>query len=190
MQAELNLVWKHLLPAFQSGPLPSVPAAHGRLKDRLSILENPVVEGTSGQPPWPVPTGVWFRTTPEKPAAPATGLFALPTGKPEQFRLVPDRFGAILTVRENGVEHRIAVGHDQWRTGESTWRQSAGHKRTAARGGWKADGSYAFRLCFVETPYRVDVNLSFGSGTATLETHQPLSFGGPLRSSSTGRQAV
>jgi len=187
MQGELNLVWKHLLPAFQNKPLPSNPAAVKRLRERLAQLESPVLGNLSDRPPWPVPVGNWFRPAPEKTSTPGAGLFALPNGRPEQFRLVPDRSGATLTIQENGTEHRIAVGHGKWRTGESAWRQSSGHTRTAARGGWRPDGSYAFRLCFVETPYRADVVFSFGAGTATLDYHQPLSFGGPIRATFTGR---
>jgi len=39
MQAELNVVWDNLLPAFHPDPLPSNPAEEGKLKEVLSHLE-------------------------------------------------------------------------------------------------------------------------------------------------------
>jgi CubicO group peptidase (beta-lactamase class C family) len=39
MQAELNLVWDHLLPAFQKDPLPPNPDAEAKLKSTLTNLK-------------------------------------------------------------------------------------------------------------------------------------------------------
>ena len=39
MQAELNIVWDKLLPAFHDAPLPENPDAAGRLKAALTGLK-------------------------------------------------------------------------------------------------------------------------------------------------------
>ena len=47
MQAVLNLVWEHLLPAFGDTALPEDPEAQSALTQRLAALSLPVVEGAS-----------------------------------------------------------------------------------------------------------------------------------------------
>lgn len=42
MQDEINLVWEHLLPAFQKEKLPSDPEAQGNLSDKLASLSLPL----------------------------------------------------------------------------------------------------------------------------------------------------
>jgi hypothetical protein len=41
MQAELNLVWDKLLPAFQENPLSADTAAEAKLKEKLANLKVP-----------------------------------------------------------------------------------------------------------------------------------------------------
>ncbi|HSI65225.1 MAG TPA: serine hydrolase, partial [Candidatus Saccharimonadia bacterium] len=41
MQAELNVVWDKLLPAFQEKPLPADASAEAKLKEKLANLQVP-----------------------------------------------------------------------------------------------------------------------------------------------------
>jgi len=189
MQAQLNLVWKHLLPAFEPRPLPEDKGALRALRDRLASLSAPGIGGVRPTPEVPVQgLGNTYRSESVEPVSAPGGLAPAPL-RLERFRLVPVRGGVDLHLCESGVDHRIAIGHGAWRTSHTAWRQPAAHRRVAAVGGWTPVGPYSARVCFTETPFRADISLALTGDTATFDYRQDLVFGEPLRAHVSGRRA-
>jgi CubicO group peptidase (beta-lactamase class C family) len=173
MQAVLNLVWDHLLPAMKSGTLPADGESHKKLQAKLASLTIPTPKGsTSARIP--------------KDAAGKTFLFPANDQKVEAIGL---EFGAggdgvTLVGRFNGgEEQRIPCGNGEWKKGRFAFGRTA-PQPAAASGAWTADDTYTAKVCFNETPYIVTVRLDFSGGKLRLDPSWNVSFGatktGPL----------
>jgi hypothetical protein len=135
MQAVLNLVWKHLLPAMEAEPLPSNPQAQQELTQRLERLE--IV---------PVKDQV------------ADSVTALVTGKrfvleenELQIKAVTfefDQAGCLLTLENVGGTSQVACGNGTWRKGITTLDNHFPRK-VAASGGWTGPETYLINLYFL-----------------------------------------
>jgi len=189
MQAQLNLVWKYLLPSMGDRPLPEDRGSLRALRDRLASLAAPVPGGTRPEPEGRVDgLGATYHVD-AQPSGPAPGALAPQPLRVDRFRLVRVRGGAELHLREGGVDHRIAIGHGAWRASTTSWRQPARHRRVSAIGGWTPAGTFSARVCFTETPFRADIAVAPNGPTATFDYRQDLVFGEPIRAHVTGRRA-
>src|SRR5439155_4003186 len=106
MQSVLDLVWEHLLPALGSRSLPTDPAAHQALEQRLTALR---IDPPVGQPASPRAADCLGRT------------FALdenPDGI-QTLRLDAAEAGCTLVVGNARGEQRIACGAGRWIRGEA-----------------------------------------------------------------------
>jgi len=125
MQAELNLVWKHLLPAFGPAALPEDSDAQAKLAARCSSLKLPLIEGKGA----------------EGAALPASVSF----GKSDilkagEGRLVKADSGWVLEAQGRS----LAIGDGKW--GVTEWKfndsnvegcfQLVGTRRVIASGAW------------------------------------------------------
>jgi CubicO group peptidase (beta-lactamase class C family) len=165
MQEYLNLVWKHLLPAFGPEPLTDREAADAELRERLGRLALPPAPGR------PAPAeedGDWSAAhfTPSAGAGPvrsagfardADGWTLALTGaadRPDQ----PDR-----------LDLRLA--------GEG-WTVAEESVPTAVSGGWTEPGTLAVEVVFLETPHRLALTCSLADRTLTAQWRtQPLHGG-------------
>ncbi|MET8224691.1 serine hydrolase domain-containing protein [Streptomyces sp. NPDC005301] len=167
MQELLNLVWRHLLPAFGPAPLPGHDDES--LRKRLAELALAPVPG-DGAPrtraeSW---TGARFA-----PAADDTGA-----ARPKKLTGVlvdADGDGWTLTLDESGTLLRLRLGGAGWTT-------DGGPVPTAVSGGWSDADTLRADVLFLETPHRLSVTCSLTSRTFTARWHTVPLHGGPLAS--------
>jgi CubicO group peptidase (beta-lactamase class C family) len=171
MQAVLDAYWEHLLPGLGG---PGGPAgASGRpdeLADRLAGLALPAV-----------PAG----------SAPAAG--GALARAPFAVAGVEGELGTRLTSvaaagRDGGWEVTLAEAGNQltFPAGAGTWTVSAptdqrgGSVPIAACGGWTEGGDLRLEVIFLETPHRMDLELSTEDGTASAAWRIPPLFAAHL----------
>jgi hypothetical protein len=167
MQEYLNLVWRHLLPAFRPAPLPGREAADAALRERLRGLALPPAAGAS-EPPggaraW---SGAGF-TPSGGGCADQPGL----TGAAVR----PGADGWTLTLTEDGRPLDLRLGRGGWAVAEEP-------VPTAVSGGWRADGTLAVEVVFLQTPHRLAVTCSLPDRTFTARWRTRPLHAGPLRS--------
>ncbi|MFJ9738270.1 serine hydrolase domain-containing protein [Streptomyces sp. NPDC101166] len=166
MQALLDLVWEHLLPAFRPGPLTGRERADADLAERLADLALPPA---AGKPAPPERAGEWAgaRFTPHGGVcADQPGL----TG----VVVTADGDGWGLTLEENG--HRTVL-----RPGREGWRVAEEPLPLAVSGGWTDAGVLAVDVVFLETPHRLRVSCSLADRTFDARWATRPLHGGPLR---------
>ncbi|MDR6862414.1 serine hydrolase domain-containing protein [Phycicoccus sp. 3266] len=184
MQAVLDLVWEHLLPAVDRD---GDPGADDALAARMAALAVPTPRSAPGR----FGMGSWTRSAdsqlPEAyagvrvegvdgpgPAGEATGAgeatdAGQATGGSAAYR---------LTVEAHGTTATVEVGDGRW----VDTRLTVGDVElvVAASGGWTGEGTFEADLRLVETPHRVLVRTRH-DGTAWLGWHQvPLHGSDPL----------
>ena len=163
MQAVLNVVWDHLLPALESSPLAADPAGDKQLKDRLAGLGMPTV-----------PAG-----SPGELAAKFSGKqFSFPTNsrKVEAVTLTTGDFPATLTIRIDGTDQTIVCGPASWTTGRAGFGPLP-EGPIAANGGWTDGDTFTAKVAFVETPFLLTLKLNFNGDELTLDTDSNVGFG-------------
>jgi CubicO group peptidase (beta-lactamase class C family) len=159
MQAVLNLVWDHLLPAMQSSLLTADEQASKQLEHKLKSLSLRPQEGSGS------------------PASVSGKKYVFPANeqKLETIRLEGD--GAVtLVARFNGVEQRIVCGHGAWQKGNAAWgpiREQA----VAASGAWTGDNTFTAKLCFYETPFILTIHLTFSGNELRYSPQSNVGFG-------------
>ncbi|MFF4350159.1 serine hydrolase domain-containing protein [Streptomyces sp. NPDC001530] len=165
MQDLLNLVWRHLLPAFGTTPL--VGAEDGGLRRRLARLALAPVEAK-----------------PEPPASGNTwaGVEFVPQGGAcaDQRTLT----GVAVAAGEQGWRVSLTEGDRRLdlRLGATGWSVDPGPVPTAVSGGWTDQETLRVDVLFLETPHRMTVTCSLPDRTFTARWHTNPLHGGPLRS--------
>ena len=171
MQAVLDLVWAHLLPAMRSAPLSQNDPAHAALQQKLGGLARPLVAGKS-----------------------ATSVAAQVSGRPYHFatkraplRAVSFDFGStedVCIVQDGSGEHRLILGRDAWAAGTTTWNPFEARSRAAdvrrpiaANGAWTAEDTYELRVHYTETPFCATVVCKFMGDKVKLKFRVNVSFG-------------
>ena len=172
MQAVLNVVWDHLLPALQPSPLPAAdPAVLAKLTDRLANLGLAKPEG---------------KPTTETAAQVAGKRFAFPTNpvKVEAATYRADPAGS-LVLKVAGKDFSIPA--------DGSW-----HKVRAAFGPldeqtasacatWTADDTLTARIAFVETPFVATAKLRFAADEVKLDAESNVGFGATRMPTVTGK---
>ena len=139
MQAVLDKVWEHLLPAMQPGALPADSQAYDDLCDKLEVLSLPLANGQA--------------------SSPNAELRSERTYKLQEnhlkFESVVMQFGDkrnTLTIRDQRGEHLIQIGYSTWLKGITAMR-GRGDEPTATCGAWIAEDTYEVRVCFYEDAF-------------------------------------
>ncbi|MEN9933555.1 MAG: hypothetical protein RLZZ387_134 [Chloroflexota bacterium] len=162
MQAVLNLVWAHLLPAMADGPLPEDPAAEAELRQTLGGLAMPLAEGAASSPTAARVSGRVYR-------------FDANEAGVEALSVVFDEGGAALTVRDARGEHHLAIGAGGRRLGVTTL-DKRGALKVAASGAWGNADTYVAELCYYETPFCPTLTLHFAGDEVAAVYRQNVSF--------------
>ena len=173
MQAVLNVVWDHLLPALESSPLAADPAGDKQLKDRLAGLGMPTV-----------PAG-----SPGELAAKVSGKrFSFPTNsrKVEAVTLTTGDSPATLTMRIDGTDQKIVCGPASWTTGRAGFGPLP-EGPIAANGGWTDGDTFTAKVAFVETPFVLTLRLNYEGDALTLDTETNVGFGATKQPTLTGK---
>jgi hypothetical protein len=156
----MNLVWDKLLPAMQSQSLRADSENLKKLKDTLAGLTLHPQQGSTSPGVATLLSGRRF-------------LFPANDQKIESVTLEfrKSNTPAILVIRRDGVEQKIACGYGEWMKGRITFvsdiLRPPLEQPVAASGAWTADGVYKAKMAFYETPFCVTITLKF-SGNQVL----------------------
>jgi CubicO group peptidase (beta-lactamase class C family) len=167
MQGELDLVWKHLLPAMKPQPLPRDAHSQAELRQTLGSLALTPPRGPhssllagriSGKTFTLDPNDLGFRTA--------------------SFAFRDD--GCTFTLRDSQAEYPIACGLERWQRGEaalpgtpprliSGGAPPAGTKsKLAASGTWKDANTFEMLLRYYETPHHDTVTCHFDASQVSI----------------------
>jgi CubicO group peptidase (beta-lactamase class C family) len=169
MQAVLNQVWEHLLPAMQDSPLAANSQAQAALADRLAGLSLRVQEGTQSSPTAPRVSGKRYDFDENEEGV-------------RSLQLDFYQEGAELTLHDARGEHHIACGYQSWAASKTHldqfFHESKPHS-VAASGAWTAEDTYTVRLSFNETPFVPTLTFHFVGEQLEYQKYLNVSFGGP-----------
>lgn len=134
MQAVLDKVWAHLLPAMGPAALPMAPAADDALAARLATLALPLPQGQLTSPSAARWHGKSYELEPNDQ-------------KLGHVTLHFEDTRTVLTMGDERGEHRLLVGHGTWLKGMSTLRGPS-TEPVAACGAWTAEATYEVRCAY------------------------------------------
>jgi CubicO group peptidase (beta-lactamase class C family) len=164
MQPVLNLVWRHLLPAFGVTPLPADAQAHSELVARLGALMLPLPPGSPTSPDATISGERSYDLEPNQ-----LGLEAL--------RLHFSETGCAITLRDGAGDHTLRVGHGAWQEGETSLLAFGEVRPVAAAGAWQGAGRYQVQVLYVETPFCVTLSFQLNEAWLLLDVAVNVSFG-------------
>ena len=170
MQAVLDLVWDKLLPALKPAPLATDHEAHQKLARRLAALSLPPAHGSA------------------TPAQVSGKRFAFPANpvKLESIGLDTGDQADTLVIQAAGADQRLSCGRGQWKSGRLAFAMLT-EQPVAASGAWTADGTYAARICFTETPFILNLKLKFSGNEVSLDSETNVGFGSTKRPQLVGK---
>jgi CubicO group peptidase (beta-lactamase class C family) len=155
MQAVLDKVWEHLLPAMHPDALPADPQAYNELRDKLAMLSLPLPNGGESSPR----------------AEQWSGKTCKLDDNHLKFESVAIQFGenhSTLVIRDERGEHLLQVGYSTWLRG-TTDARGRGDELIAACGAWTAEDTYEVRVCYYEDAYCPVFRFHYTSGELQLE---------------------
>jgi len=166
MQAVLNVVWQHLLPALGPAPLlanPAAAAAQARLVDKLSGL---ALTPPQGQALTPVAAAISGKTFLLEPNA----------MKIEAIRFDFGAGGSALKLHLEGGEQLILAGCGEWTEGIMA-AGAPGARPVAASGVWTAADTFVLTLRYYETPCYDTYAFHFDGESLLLKGNVNVAFG-------------
>lgn len=168
MQAVLDKVWAHLLPAMQPTALPPDAQAHDTLRRKLASLALPRPDGEPSSPRAPALHG--------KSYALASNELLL-TGAAIEFGAEVDT----LTLRDERGDHALRAGHGKWVSGAADLR-GFGDEPVAACSAWTDEDTWEVRICFSAGEVCPVLRFRFGAtdrAALTLEVEPNVAWGDP-----------
>lgn len=174
MQAVMNLVWQHLLPAMQPTALPAAPVVHAQLAARLTGLKLPAQTGVS--------------------TSPRAGEFA---GRRYVFSPNEHKLDSFTLASGNDGETTLLIGHHDREQAivcrPGIWQKTrfADHgdpgRPVAVSGAWTADDTFTIKICAYETPFITTVRLRFSGDELHYQVVDNVGFGELQRPELVGR---
>lgn len=163
MQGVLNLVWKHLLPAMGTAPLPEDGREHRALVERLAGLRLPAQAGKRTSPIAAMVSGKVFRLPANEHDLQAIGI---------EF----GDEGAVLLIKNTYGEQRIPCGHGTWSRGV-VHVATPGRLNVAASAAWTDERTFVVQVCEYETPFVRTFTCRFDGDRLRLQHRINVSFG-------------
>jgi len=171
MQAVLNLVWTHLLPAMERAALADDKPAQTQLAQKLANLCLSTARGAHTSPQIASVTGKTYQFDPnEQPAA------TLRTPQLATLRLDFSGDTGTLTRRDSNGEHQVTAGSDGWHKGKTTLLNGK-PQPIAASGAWITDDTYVIKTYFYTTPFCTTTTCRFSDDQLFLTDKLNVSFG-------------
>jgi hypothetical protein len=162
MQAVLDKVWEHLLPAMQPEVLPANAQAYGELRDKLAHLSLPLAEGQPSSHKAEQWSGKTYRLESND-----LGLDSIAIAFGDEH--------SALTVRDKEGERSIQTGYATWLKGTI---DGDGHDEpTAACGAWTAENTYEVRICYYERVFCPVFRFHYTGEELQLEVEPNASWG-------------
>ncbi len=163
MQAVLDLVWEHLLPAMGPDALAEDAVAEQRLRDKLASLAMKPAAGQASSPR----------------EAQVSGKRYVLDANDEGVEWVSFEFdddGCWYAVRDAQGERRLRAGRGAWAKG-STLFATGETKPVAASFAWQAGDTLALKLCFYTTPFCPSLTVRFSEDGVQLNHVWNVAFG-------------
>lgn len=163
MQSVLNLVWEHLLPAFETTTLPVDPSKQKALSRKLSSLALPPLAG--GDLP--------------ATAGKVTGKKFVCEPNAQKIKSVVFDFSETecgLTIQALRHKHRVACRQGAWLEGEAP-ALGRPSQPVLASGAWTAEDTFAVVLRFIESPFYYTLTCRFAGEQVTIDTVANAAFG-------------
>jgi hypothetical protein len=173
MQAVLDNVWEHLLPAMQPEALPADPPAHDKLCAKLELLSLPLPKGQPSSP---------------KVEERSEKTYQLESND-LKLESIAIKFGAeccTVTVRDERGEHSMQIGRGRWLKG-TTDARGHGDEPVAACGAWTAEDTYEVRVCYYEAVFCPVFRFHYTNAELRLEVEPNVSWGPTTPTTITGR---
>jgi CubicO group peptidase (beta-lactamase class C family)/lysophospholipase L1-like esterase len=161
MQAVLNVVWDKLLPAFEEGTLPADEAVAGQLAKRLGGLALPTPTGDAA------PTAVAGKTFRFAPNQRKLESLAIETDGPDSVTTLVAVF--------DGQERRVAFGRGHWHSSRAAWGTFP-DQPVAAIGAWSDPQTFTAKLCFVETPFTISLQVKLNGDEVRVASKLNIGF--------------
>jgi CubicO group peptidase (beta-lactamase class C family)/peroxiredoxin len=167
MQDELNLIWEHLLPAFQSKILPENPTMLGLLNEKAKHLALPIAPQNA---------------TPAFQSNIADKILCRvdeKTGETMRFQFRKDSCQLVLT--QDSIQHTLLFGHGGWISSETdklgpylvagakSNRMGLAPFKTMGNYIWKSDSSLELTLRYIESPHTETYFCRFSEDTVFIE---------------------
>jgi CubicO group peptidase (beta-lactamase class C family) len=176
MQAVLDKVWEHLLPAMRPEALPANPQAYRECCDQLAVLSLPLPKGQPSLPRAEQWSGKRYKLE----------------SNDLKLESVAVKFGderSTLVVRDQRGEHLMQVGYAKWLKGTTDMR-GHGNEPVAACGAWTAEDTYEVRVCYYEAVFCPVFCFRYTSGELQLEAEPNVSWDQTTVTTITGRVAT
>jgi len=166
MQAVLNLIWEHLLPAMGPIPLLKDTPAQTALEQELSSLAMTPQQGPTSSPVEAQISGKHYRFEENEQGIKAITL---------DFTSHPgDK--VLLALHDTHAEHQIMCGQSAWVTGVTALGDGIAGP-VAASGAWTDEAVYTIKLCFYQTPFCPTVTCRFVDDQLLFNFKDNVSFG-------------
>lgn len=172
MQAGLNVVWEHLLPAMGPAPLPEDGPARAELAAKLAQLALPTVQGAFSSPIEKQIAGKKYVLEPNEGGIKAISF---------------DASGTITLYQERG-EEQFPCGKGVWQKGMALSDEGM-PERIAASGAWVDESTYQAKVWYYQTPFGATFTCRFAGNQVTLDSKMNVSFGPLERPQLVGRMA-
>ena len=186
MQAVLDLVWEHLLPAMGSAALPSDDTARTSLEQRLAGLSLAVPAGRPSTPASARVAGRAYHVRPERHSAGETPAAAGPPERPvETISLDAVPGGWRLTVKDDAGVHEVVGAAKGWHRGHTSLA-SEEDEPVATHATWIDDDTCELTVCYLRSPFLRTLTLAFAGDQVTMAARTNVSFGRPEAAPVTG----
>ena len=164
MQAVLQKVWDHLLPAMHPAPLPADPGTQSALTARLSALRHDPPAGDTAAPLVGQVSGRKLLLSPN--AMNIKGM---------QFDFAPEHLA--FTYQQGRRTRTIACGLGSWRFSRIAALFSPRQAQVAAGGVWTAPDTLQITLRYFETPFYQTLTCRFTDAGAKIDVATNVKFG-------------
>ena len=177
LQAVLDLVFAKLLPALSGAALPADATAQAALTKRLSGLALHTPKGNAQ----PGPKFAWGRKY----------VFPENTEKIEALAIERGADGVpVLVTRVAGVEQKLPVPHGRWATTTLPAKLPVLEQQVAGSGAWLGEETLLATVAYYETPFKLNVRISFDADTAVFEREMHVGFGDTRRPTLVGKAQI
>ena len=163
MQAIMNLVWDHLLPALQDDALPADEESYNALVNKLAGLSMSNIEGENTSDIAEGISGKKYELEEN-----ALGM------KSMVFELSGTDQSVIFESMEESI--KVPVGFGKTESGEMLFPQY-GRQPVETTGAWTSNNIYKMRMYYYETPFNINIDFIFAEDVMTADIAMNVSFG-------------
>lgn len=163
MGAIMNLVWKHILPAFENKPLDPNDAAFKKLQEKMANLKLNPVEGEKSSAMAAKISGVTF-TLEDNDWELKNITFNLNDKEPS------------MTFSNVDSSFSLPIGFGEFKEGHYVFPQR-GRQSVATSAGWIAGDTLMLMMFLDETPHGYMAKISFNGDKMTIKRELNVTFG-------------